>query len=389
MLLGAGLLHARLRVRRPHRRHVRRTTRTGRTRPPRPDRPRCSSTGPGAGRAPGCSTSAAATGGSSRRPRPGACRPGGSPSPRSRSRRGRRAGLEVRLQDYKHLGREWDGRFDAVIANGSMEHFVQPADAAAGRDDADLPPPVRDGPSAARSLLPGRAVRHHGDPCPSPPRPERLAAATVRLPVGVGSVPLRATDRMRSAGGIRSGGNWRRVPGGTSTLVHEEDGTEDYRLTSEAWLAGVRRRLRCVARAGGLAPGVAGRRPPPGRHGPDVPVPARQRVVELAVPRRPCADDAAPADLAARELTVGRGRPVSSSERPCEVVGSTGRSLGEFVSVVGDLGYPPSQGPLSRPGSAPPPPSTGIRQQYQQQNRNGNLGHAEFSPPPRPPALAS
>ena len=31
---------------------------------------------------------------------------------------------------------EWDGRFDAVIANGPVEHFAQPADAAAGRDDA-------------------------------------------------------------------------------------------------------------------------------------------------------------------------------------------------------------------------------------------------------------
>ena len=40
----------------------------------------------------------------------------------------------MRLQDYKGLGPDWDGRFDAVVANGSVEHFVQPADAAAGRD---------------------------------------------------------------------------------------------------------------------------------------------------------------------------------------------------------------------------------------------------------------
>ncbi|MBN9521873.1 class I SAM-dependent methyltransferase [bacterium] len=39
-------------------------------------------------------------------------------------RRGVRAGLNVRLADYRHLGPEWDGRFDAVIANGSLEHFV-------------------------------------------------------------------------------------------------------------------------------------------------------------------------------------------------------------------------------------------------------------------------
>src|SRR5262249_20328558 len=46
-------------------------------------------------------------------------------------RRGTAAGLNVRLRDYRQLGPEGDGQFDAVIANGSLEH---PA-AAAGRDD--------------------------------------------------------------------------------------------------------------------------------------------------------------------------------------------------------------------------------------------------------------
>jgi cyclopropane-fatty-acyl-phospholipid synthase len=41
-------------------------------------------------------------------------------------RRDTAAGLNVRLRDYKHLGPEWDGQFDAVIANGSLEHFAQP-----------------------------------------------------------------------------------------------------------------------------------------------------------------------------------------------------------------------------------------------------------------------
>src|SRR5262249_54977436 len=53
----------------------------------------------------------------------------------AQARHGRRAGLDVRLADYKALGPDWDGSFDAVIANGSAEHFVQPADAAAGRAD--------------------------------------------------------------------------------------------------------------------------------------------------------------------------------------------------------------------------------------------------------------
>jgi SAM-dependent methyltransferase len=51
-------------------------------------------------------------------------------------RRNTHAGLNARLQDYKHLGSEWDGQFDAVIAYGSLEHFAQAEDAVAGRDDA-------------------------------------------------------------------------------------------------------------------------------------------------------------------------------------------------------------------------------------------------------------
>jgi cyclopropane-fatty-acyl-phospholipid synthase len=50
-------------------------------------------------------------------------------------RRGRRNGLDVRLLDYRAIPREWDGTFDGVIANGSMEHFVRPEDVADGRAD--------------------------------------------------------------------------------------------------------------------------------------------------------------------------------------------------------------------------------------------------------------
>ncbi|CAB9517454.1 Cyclopropane-fatty-acyl-phospholipid synthase [Seminavis robusta] len=47
----------------------------------------------------------------------------------------RRKGLDVRLQDYRALEhkQEWHGQFDAVIANGSMEHFVSTKDGLARR----------------------------------------------------------------------------------------------------------------------------------------------------------------------------------------------------------------------------------------------------------------
>ena len=63
----------------------------------------------------------------------------------------RARGLDVRELNYRNIfcctnpplaspyvGREegWDGAFDAIVANGSLEHFVQVADAVAGAADA-------------------------------------------------------------------------------------------------------------------------------------------------------------------------------------------------------------------------------------------------------------
>lgn len=48
------------------------------------------------------------------------------------------AGLQVYCCSYRDLldAREWHGRFDGVIANGSLEHWVQPEDVQAGRMNA-------------------------------------------------------------------------------------------------------------------------------------------------------------------------------------------------------------------------------------------------------------
>lgn len=53
----------------------------------------------------------------------------------------RKRGLDVRLCNYRELFARgeydsWEHAFDGIIANGSLEHFVQREDAAAGRDDA-------------------------------------------------------------------------------------------------------------------------------------------------------------------------------------------------------------------------------------------------------------
>jgi cyclopropane-fatty-acyl-phospholipid synthase len=159
-------------------------------------------------------------------------------------RRGRRVGLDVKLQDYVHLGPGWDGQFDAMIANGSVEHIVQPADAA-GRDDevyrhlfATVHRLLDPSSGAGRFVT---TVIH----LPRRPDPNDWLRPPSDFPWG--SVPIHFARLTAAFGG------WYPVRGQLETcargyfaLAHEEDGTEDYRLTSEAWLAGVRRRLRSL-----------------------------------------------------------------------------------------------------------------------------------------------
>ena len=48
----------------------------------------------------------------------------------------RRRGLTAWELNYRDIGPEWHGLFDAVVLKGSLDHFVQPRDVQAGRDAA-------------------------------------------------------------------------------------------------------------------------------------------------------------------------------------------------------------------------------------------------------------
>ena len=157
-------------------------------------------------------------------------------------RRGCRDGLNVRLCDYKHLGPAWEGQFDAVLANGSLEHFAQPADAVAGRDDdiyrhlfATVRRVLDPARAGARFVTTAIHFRDRPDPRDWLKRP----AAFPR-----GSAEFHWSRLTHAYGGwypVR--GQLARCADGLFRLIHEEDGTEDYRLTSEACLRAVRRAL--------------------------------------------------------------------------------------------------------------------------------------------------
>jgi cyclopropane fatty-acyl-phospholipid synthase-like methyltransferase len=158
-------------------------------------------------------------------------------------RRCRQSGLDVRLLDYRAIPRDWDGTFDGVIANGSIEHFVQPDDVAEGRADdvyRQLFATVHrliDPASSARRLV---TTTIHVLRPPSDPR------AVLKRP---STFPRGSDDYHWSVlehgwgGYYPELGQLRRCASGFFDLIEEVDGTEDYRLTSEEWLRRVRRAL--------------------------------------------------------------------------------------------------------------------------------------------------
>jgi cyclopropane-fatty-acyl-phospholipid synthase len=156
----------------------------------------------------------------------------------------RRNHLDVHQLDYRAVPGEWDRTFDGVIANGSIEHFVRPDDAAAGRADDTYrhlfatAHRLIDPDATARRFVTTTIhfLRKPADPCAMTKNPFTFRP---------GSDDFHWAVLERGWGGYYPElGQLRRCAEGYFELVEEVDGTEDYRLTSEAWL---RRASRALA----------------------------------------------------------------------------------------------------------------------------------------------
>ncbi len=169
----------------------------------------------------------------------------------------RARGLDVRELNYRHIFAEgtnpslaspcggvevgWEHGFDAIVANGSLEHFVQASDAAANRADERYEEMF----AICRRLLidGGRFVTtaiHFREAC-------QFDAAQIAR--GPGAQP-RGSDSYQFAMLAEWFGGWYPQPGQLERcarpyfdLIQEEDGTRDYHLTSEYWLAQFKRSL--------------------------------------------------------------------------------------------------------------------------------------------------
>lgn len=155
-------------------------------------------------------------------------------------KRCRKRGLDVRLLNYQAMADEWNGYFDAIVANGSIEHFVQPLEAARNQQD-----------SIYRRMF---QLCHH---VIDPKSPSRRVVTTVihftrRIdPQVFLSSPFifrPFSDQFhfaflaKSFGGFYpSFGQLEECAQDYFEVVNQIDGTQDYFLTSEEWLRRGRR----------------------------------------------------------------------------------------------------------------------------------------------------
>jgi cyclopropane-fatty-acyl-phospholipid synthase len=160
----------------------------------------------------------------------------------------RARGLDVRELNYRHIFSQanasstlpskscdanWEHRFDAVVANGSLEHFVQVADAVAGRPDEIYKEMFA---ICHRLLAAGRrfvtTAIHFS-------KVDQFNPAEIAR--GHRAHP-RGSDAYQYAMLVELFGGWYPEPGQLERcaqpyfeLIAEEDGTHDYHLTSEYW----------------------------------------------------------------------------------------------------------------------------------------------------------
>ena len=147
----------------------------------------------------------------------------------------RQQGLDARLLNYRDIDGKWTAYFDAIIANGSVEHFVQPADVIGGKADAiyrelfQICHRVMNPASPVRRFVTTTIHRHATSP--------RIASKDLLkgpLAFRWGSDKFHYALTQKGFGGFYpTEGQLKHCAKPYFRLLQEVDGTHDYHLTSE------------------------------------------------------------------------------------------------------------------------------------------------------------
>lgn len=145
----------------------------------------------------------------------------------------RERGLDVQLFNYRFLPYSWNGKFDGIVANGSIEHFCQPEQALAGDKDKvyqemfDIFRRLLNKNSKSKRVA--TTVIHFTGPKTYP----KIFLKNPFLQL-LRNKGFHFSILYRGYGGYYpEKGQLKQCARGLFNLVKEVDGTEDYRITSE------------------------------------------------------------------------------------------------------------------------------------------------------------
>ncbi len=149
-------------------------------------------------------------------------------------------GLTVYLMDYRDIPKSWNNRFDGIIANGSIEHFVQVEEALNDKQDEIYKEMFK---IFYRLLKPGgylvTTVIHFN----SQINPKEIYKKTNKHSRNSGSFHFAKVLLDDFGGWYPVEKQLQNNARGLFLLESREDGTQDYFLTSEHWLAEMKRKI--------------------------------------------------------------------------------------------------------------------------------------------------
>lgn len=149
-------------------------------------------------------------------------------------------GLNAQVMNYRHIPLEWNNAFTGVIANGSLEHFVQVEDVIDGRADEIYREMFE---IAYRVLVPRGMFATTAIHCSRNIDPMEMLKGANAHPRGSDNHQY-ARILIESLGGWYPGPNQlERCAQGLFKHIERVDGTQDYHFTSEHWLADMKLEL--------------------------------------------------------------------------------------------------------------------------------------------------